>query len=279
MAVNLTIVDKRLITKKYRIEDFIFEGMSYGVADDSFRLIEQKIGNVTIVFSTEKLARGIELSAEKKKIHLRMSLPTGENEIVFFYEYAKKICELFHTTTFEREGEIAPFSKIPDFIECDIKASKRALEQMQTDLHNGIYTSLSLYAVYNPVTISAEDLPEFVKDLKKLENFLEEKQKIKAYYGDAKTYQKPDGTIFGVYPITEDVLTILPFDGSLIVNETKVNNVYVSFVYDDKMHGIIKYKDFLSNMNKDNLYDSGHFLIKLTKDEMKKLLEKYEIEM
>ena len=51
MAVNVTIEDKRIISKKYKVEDFLFESMGYGVADDVFRLVEGKTGDVTIVYS------------------------------------------------------------------------------------------------------------------------------------------------------------------------------------------------------------------------------------
>lgn len=279
MAVNIMIEDKRIISKKYKAEDLIFKEMGYGVADDAFRLIEGETGEVTIVYSKEKPERGIELSIEKKKIHLRMSLPTGENEIVFFYEYVKKICELLCTNCFEREGECADFSKISTFIEWDRNASKSALEEMEENLDNGTYTSLCLYGVHNPIAIDKNDLLEISKNLKKLGDFLEEKQKIDAYYGCAKVYRKPDGILFGVYTITEEVTSIFPLELNLIVNETKIENVYISFVFDETMQGIIKYQDFLSNVDKNNLYDCSHFLIELQKETMKKLLEDYKVEM
>ncbi len=279
MAVNITISDKRLISKKYKIEDFIFEGMGYGIADDAFRLKEGQIGNVTIVYSKEHLERGIELSIEKKKVHLRMSLPTGESEIVFFYEYVKKICELFHTTIFEREGEISDFEKIPTFTEYDRTASRNALLKMEEDLENGTYTSLSLFAVYNPIMIGKKELSAFAGDIQKLGKFLEEKQSIDAYYGSANVYQKPDGTVFGTYILTEDVLSIFPLEAILFIDENKIEEVYISFVFEEKMQGTITYQDFLSSIDKNNLYDCGHFFTCLKKKEMEDLLEDYQIEI
>ncbi len=279
MAVNVAIEDKRMIPKKYKIEDFIFEGMGYGVADDAFRLIEGKTGNVTIVYSKEIIERGIELSIEKKRVHLRLSLPTGENEILFFYDYTRKICELLHTDRFEREGEISNLSKIPTFIEYDRNASKRALEEMKENLDNGTYASLFLYGVRNPIAIDKKDLLHFSGDVQKLGDFLEEKQKIDAYYGSAKMYRKPDGTVFGIYTITEEVVSIFPLEATPIVNETKIDTVYMSFVFHENMQGIIKYQDFLSNVNLDNLYDSGHFLVCLDKNMMQDLLTTYKIEI
>lgn len=279
MAVNVTIEDRRVRPKKYKVENFIFEGIAYGTADDTFRLIEGKTGDITIIYLKEKPERGIELSLEKKKVHLRMSLPTGEDEMIFFYEYVKKICELLHATTYEREGEMATLSNIPTFLKYDKRASIRALETMEENLDNGTYTSLSIYAVYNPIALGKEDLQKIARDTKKLGQFLEEKQKIDAYYGSPKIYTKPDKTIFGIYTITEEIVSIFPLDTTLIVDNTKTENVYMSFVYDDKMQGMIKYQDFLSNINKNNLYDNSHFLVQLKKEEMKKLLEAYKIEV
>lgn len=282
MAVNIIIEDKRMIPKKYKVEDFIYEGMGYGVADDAFRLVEGKTGDVTIVYSKENLERGIELSIEKKKVHLRMSLPTGEKEIAFFYEYAKKICDVFHTTIFKREEEFSDISQITTYMEYDRNASKRALVEMKENLDNGTYTSISLYGVYNPIAIDKKDLEEIAEDVQKFGTFLEEKQKIDAYYGCANIYQKPDKTIFGVYTITEDVLSIFPLETSLIVNDKKTENVYMAFVFEQKMQGIIRYQDFLSslsNIDKNNFYDCGHVLIRMEKETMEKLLETYKTEM
>ncbi|MCI9233858.1 MAG: DUF4299 domain-containing protein [Bacilli bacterium] len=279
MAVNVTIEDKRIISKKYKVEDFLFESMGYGVADDVFRLVEGKTGDVTIVYSKKNLERGIELSTKKKKVNLRMSLPTGEDEIIFFYDYVKKICSLFHTTVFEREGELSSLTQIPSYIEYDRNASIGALQMMEENLENGTYASLSLYAVYNPIAIDKKDLYLISKDLQKLGTFLEEKQSIDAYYGSATIYQKPDHTMFGIYTLTEDVLSILPLEPTVMIDKTKIETIYISFAFDEKMQGIMKYQDFLSNINKDNLYDCSHFLVQLKKEKMAELLETYQIEM
>lgn len=279
MAVNVTIEDKRIISKKYKVEDFLFESMGYGVADDVFRLVEGKTGDVTIVYSKKNLERGIELSTKKKKVNLRMSLPTGEDEIIFFYDYVKKICSLFHTTVFEREGERSLLTQIPSYIEYDRNASIGALQMMEENLENGTYASLSLYAVYNPIAIDKKDLCLISKDLQKLGTFLEEKQSIDAYYGSATIYQKPDHTMFGIYTLTEGVLSIFPLEPTVMIDKTKIETIYISFAFDEKVQGIMKYQDFLSNIDKDNLYDCGHFLVQLKKEKMKELLKIYQIEM
>lgn len=279
MAVNVTIEDKRMIPKKYHVEDFIFEGMSCGVMDDAFRLMEGKTGELTIVYGKEKVQRGIELSTKKKKVNLRMSLPTSEDEILFFYDYVKKICSLFHTTVFEREGERSSLTQIPSYIEYDRNASIGALQMMEENLENGTYATLSLYAVYNPIAIDKKDLYLISKDLQKLGTFLEEKQSIDAYYGSATIYQKPDHTMLGIYTLTEDVLSIFPLEPTVMIDKTKIETIYISFVFDEKMQGIMKYQDFLSNINKDHLYDCGHFLVQLKKEKMGELLETYQIEM
>ncbi len=279
MAVNVVIKEKGLFSKRHDIKEFIFEDMGYGIADEAFRLIEGQTGNITIVYHKEKVERGIELSLENGKVHLRMSLPTGENEIIFFYDYVKKICELLNTTTFEREEEKSTFEDIPKYIELDKNASVQALKDMEEKLRDGTYSSMFLYAVYNPITIGTKELSTFKQDIKELGVFLEEKQSIDAYYSSPRVYQRPNDTYFGIYTITEEVLSIFPLETNLNVNGTKVEDVYMAFIFEEEMKGVIKYSDFLSNTDVNNFYDSNHFLISLKKKEMRSLLEKYKVEI
>lgn len=279
MAVKVTIKEKGLIKKERKINDFIFENMGYGAIDGSCCLVENQTGKVTIVYSKEQLERGIEIFIEKGKVNLRMPLPTGENEIIFFYDYIKKICKLFHTKTFEREGVLSTFDQIDEYIKQDKEATTRALMNMEEDLKTGNYYSISVYAVYNPIALSLEDLIMIKQSPKKLGQFLQEKQSIDAYYGGFKIYQKPNGEAFAIYTLTEKVLSIFPFKNNIFVGDRKVENIYLSFIYENEMKGIISYENFLDHVDTTDLYDIDHFLIELNKEQMEDLLNQYKVEI
>lgn len=279
MAVKVTIKEKGLIKKERKINDFVFENMGYGAMDASCCLIEDQVGKVTVVYAKERIERGFEISIEKGKVNLRMPLPTGESEIVFFYDYIKKICKLFHTKTFEREGVSSSFEQIEEYIKQDKDASTRALMNMEEDLKTGNYASISVYAVYNPIAISLEDLTMIKQSPKKLGEFLQEKQSIDAYYGGFKIYQKPNGEAFAIYTLTEKVLSIFPFKNNILLKDRKVENIYLSLIFENEMKGIISYENFLSSVDTSDLYDIDHFLIELNKAQMEALLNQYKVEV
>ena len=105
-------------------------------------------------------------------------------------------------------------------------------------------------------------------------------QSMDVYYASAKAYKRNDDTIFGVYVLTEDVTSVLPFEPNLFMNkDIIVNDWNIIFFIDGKNSGAIPYDKFIENVNKDEIYDDKNFIITMNKSEMEELLSKYKVEL
>ena len=105
-------------------------------------------------------------------------------------------------------------------------------------------------------------------------------QSMDVYYASVKAYKRNDDTIFGVYVLTEDVTSVLPFEPNLFMNkDIIVNDWNIIFFIDGKNSGAIPYDKFIENVNKDEIYDDKNFIITMNKSEMEELLSKYKVEL
>ena len=134
-----------------------------------------------------------------------------------------------------------------------------------------------LFGALNPITIGEKEISIVGNDTEKLGKLFHELQSIDAYYAAVKVYQKQDESLFGIYVLTENVLSIFPFKPGLFMNnKLKIDKFYVSFVFDNELKGCMLYEDFMANVDITKSYDTEHFLISLNKRVMKELLEKYK---
>ena len=58
----------------------------------------------------------------------------------------------------------------------------------------------------------------------------------------------------------------------------KVDNWNVSFIIEGEMAGVISDDDFINYVEKDRVYDSAHFVIELSREEIKKIINKSKAE-
>lgn len=281
MAVDVIIKMNKFIKKKISLEDLLFEEMNYGIMDEAYRLDEGKVGEYTVVFNTKNICRGYEVSLTKGEINIRMPLPTSLEDIRFFYEYIKKVCKKIHTKTFIRNEEKTTFDRINDYIEADLEASKKALKRIEKDIDDGIYENMHIFGAINPICIDKKTLLEIDDNPIKLGELMNNLQKMDVYYAKANIYQRKDNTYFGVYVLTVNVDTVLPYKATafMIANDLKISDWNIGFVINENVEGFISYQDFLSHINKDKKYDTEHFIITINEKKIKELLSKYKVEL
>lgn len=279
MAVEVTIKKKGFFKRKIDIPKLVFENMGYGTTDDNWRLLENEIGEPTIVFHKNILERGIEIVSEKEEILLRLPLPTGEEEIRFFYEYIEKLCKYLKVDTFFRYEEESYFDRIEDYIKWDITASISAISSMRKSIEKKEYEEMYIFGVLNPIAIGPKELDIIDDNPTKLGEFLHDLQSVDAYYAGGKVYERENGTLFGMYVLTENVKSIFPLKPLIMNDDLKLEEWYVTFCYDEDISGSISYSDFLSNVDSSEYYDASHFYITLAKEQMVELLEKYKKEL
>lgn len=81
-------------------------------------------------------------------------------------------------------------------------------------MKNSDHEYFEIFGLHRPVALNKKIIKEIIKTKEAVENFssfITNLQYIDAYSARQKIYKKDDGSIFGVYTITETVPTIIPF--------------------------------------------------------------------
>lgn len=281
MAVNVSIKYKSLFKKKIDFKDILLNDMRYGIMDEAFRLDEGKVLENTVVFNSEHICRGYEVSLDKGEIKLRMPLPTSRFDIEYFYKYIKFLCEKIGVKKFIRDEEEVTFDLIDNCVELDVEASCNALKKMQEQLEDGEYSSLYTFGAVWPIALGKREFNIINGDCCKFGELLNELQSRDLYYAKGSIYQKKNDDYFGIYVLTENVDSILPFTPKILMSEDKfkIEEWYIGFVVDSEMQGFIPYDKFLDSVKTNNLFDEEHFIVSLDKKKLKELLNEYKVEL
>ncbi len=277
MPVYVKIEPKGLLKKKLTIEEIAtLKNLSYGVPNENYVLSLGKIGEHTLLYDPSELARGIEVWLENKDINLSLSLPTSKKEIALFYALIQKICKTLKINHFLREEERVSSSNIEQFITYDEEASRNALTEMQNKLATDEYKNFEIFGILNPISIGSQEATEINGSLENLATFLNRLQQIDAYYASPKVYQKKDETLFGIYFIGEEIVSIIPKKPYIILDQ--IPNVNDWYVFLPGNH-YISYQDFIEHITPINTYDANHVIISLSKKEIDQLIEKFQTEI
>lgn len=281
MAVDVTIKNNGIFKKKLQLKDLLEDNMRYGIMDEAFRLEEKEVGENTVIFNSKSICRGYEISFSKGNINLKMPLPTSDDDIIFFYQYIKRICKKLNTKTFIRNDFKTSLDEIDTYIRLDIDTSKKALEMIEKEIDEGKYENMYIFGAVNPVSIGRKEIKEIAGDTKKFGNMMNKLQKMDVYYAKANVYKRKNNTYFGVYMITEKIPSVLPYVPELLVNkyDLKINDWNIGFVIDDNVEGFISYEDFIELVDEDSNYDAEHFIITLDSNKIKELLDNKRIDL
>lgn len=276
MAVNVLIKPKGLWKKSITIEELIaLKNLGYGISDENCVLEINKVGEYTVLYDPKLIGRGIEVTKEKENILLRLSLPTTLSEIELFYDLIKMICQKLGVKEFLRDEEEMPLKYIDGCIEADRLASIKALNDIEQKILNNDTHNFAIFGAINPIFLGKWEIKEINGDLKKLEYLLNRLQQMDAYYANPHLYKRLDGSIFGVYFVGEDILTIVPEKPFILFsNVDNVQDWYVML----QDNTAIKYDDFIKNVKRENEYDDNHFVVLLNKETNEILKEKYAVD-
>lgn len=280
MSVTAIVKPKGFFSKKLTLKDILPEGFGYGVIDDYYRLSCDECGDYTVIYEYAHPARGIEVSFNDKEVHFRLSLPNCQREISWFYMIVEATCKKLHTKTFYRDGESAELSKIEQYIQYDIAASKEALKSTEDMIKSDEYESLITFGVMNPIYLGLKEIEQIGGDLNKFGEFLEEKQ-IDSYYAVLHFFAKNDGSNFGVYMIACETRSIVPVKPYVPIGQNlEVNDWYVCLQGppDNKFINV-KYDDFIAYLTNAEYYDSKHVTITLSADDIQELYRLYNTEI
>ena len=276
MSVEVRIKQKSLFRKKLDIKDIIkITGLSYGVSDEYGRLIKNEMSKHTFIYDENKLARGIDLYADGPYIQLILSMPTSLSEIKTFYQAISSICNELNVSSYEKDGVKVKLSENQDYIKLVKDASLNFLIDLLKDESEDKSKIVTIFGIYNKIYLGAKEAQEIDNNLDNFENLLNRIQSIDADYLVPKFYKQKD-RILGVYNIEENISSIIPTNPTKIYDGLdKLNDWYINFPNGNDEENLLKYEDFIKNVNNRLYYDAKNCIVRLNKDEIKAMLEKY----
>ncbi|MDO4283208.1 MAG: DUF4299 family protein [Clostridia bacterium] len=276
MSVNVKIEAQGLFKKRLSVQDIVtLKHLAYGISDENYRLIPDKIAEHTLVYDTKILARGIEVSFDHDSVLLRLCLPTSLSEINLFYQLIKDICKELKTKSFMRDEEKCNIQDIEKLIVCDKETSILALEELKSNIGKNEYSRLEIFGVMNPISIGKNEIDFIDSSMEKFEEFLHEKQNLDVYYATPRVYKKEE-KMFGIYVIGANIPSVVPNKPYIVLNQIEgIKEWYVML----KDNHIVKYDDFINAITKSQYYDANHMIICLSENEIDDIISQFQTEV
>lgn len=278
MAVNVEIRQNENAVIELSIPEIAaLKDLSYGISDNNYSLDKNKVGQYTILYDEKRIGRGFEVSfGENGSIYLRLPLPTTGYEITLFYDLVKSICEKVNVDSFVRDEGIVPLEYAFDYVEPDKEASLDAIKNIDSSIRSKENSNMILFGALNPISLGEKEMYEINCSLEGLENLMDRLQQKDVFYANPRFYQRQDGSIFGVYFVGEEIVSVVPLNPhSPFCNIENVDSYYVRIPdYND-----IPYEDFISHVDKLEDYDNNHIIISLNEDKIYELSSNYTVNM
>ena len=205
-----------------------------------------------------------------------LPLPTTCYEIELFYELIKCICEKMSVDNFVRDEENLPLNRIDDCVEADVNASINAIKNIDQSIREKENHSTILFGALNPIEFGLKEMDEMDCSLIQFEKLLNRLQQLDAYYAIPRYYQRKDESVFGMYFIGENILSVIPNDPkSPFFNIEKLDSHYVRIPdYND-----LPYEDFVNHLDSFEYYDNGHIIVDLNEDKIHELSKNYAVDI
>lgn len=273
MPVTVEIRQKSIFRKPLTLEDVIrLSGLSYGTADENFRLIERETGNCTLLYDPEKLARGMELSVNENVIFLKLSLPTSKAEIRRFYELVKLLCTTLKTKQFILEGQTQTLRDIDTLMQNDANASMGALDDLNQEISKNEYKHFQVFGICFPISLGKHEFDYIGNDLDRLGELLHYLQSQDVYYAAPKVYRVKERLV-GIYFTEADLPTVLPTEPYIILDQIKGIEDWYLMLKDQRT---VRYEDFMNAVSEKTYFDANHRIISLSQEELDTILETWE---
>ena len=273
MSVTVEIRQKTIFRKPLTLEDVIrLSGLSYGTADENFRLIERETGNCTLLYDPETLARGMELSVNENAISLKLSLPTSKAEIRRFYEVVKLLCTTLKTKQFILEGQTQTLRDIDTLMQNDANTSMGALDDLKQEISKNEYKHFQVFGICFPISLGKHEFDYIGNDLDRLGELLHYLQSQDVYYAAPKVYRVKERLV-GIYFTEADLPTVLPTEPYIILDQIKGIEDWYLMLKDQRT---VRYEDFMNAVSEKTYFDANHRIISLSQEKLDAILETWE---
>ncbi len=235
--------------------------------------------------------RGFEISYEEKSktYGVRVNTPAAASDWELAISFMQALARRLGSPIVKEDGERFTAESIGEFeYEKDIDYGIRIF--CDKALENG---SSILFGIFRPIYIDRKLAEHLLGSGNRIADFgelLQRTQYSDAYAARQQFYRnKEDDSILGVYTLTQELPTILPYEpyvefGNLeALGERKVKNWRLTFVcYEDENAsdsyytlGDMNYSDFIQALKPEKYYflDGGYIVVEgLTREEMEEIL-------
>lgn len=245
----------------------------------------------------KKSARGFELSYDNntKTYEVRILSFSSVDDYLAAFDYIKKLCSFLGCTeTITDDNESYTINNLQTYpYKENIKHELAAVySKLLKSSNNDAY--FEFQGIHRKVTINVDLLENVIINaenvVEKFSTFVTGLQYINAYEARQKFYENDEGTIIGIYAITETVPTILPFNPSVEsenqdmvtdnnIAEWIINLVVINGNPEDKSSyenlGQINYQEFINRLPKEKygFIDARYILVQpLSNKELRQIL-------
>lgn len=247
-----------------------------------------------ITLGKEKIsARGFELSYDTTagSYEIRVFTPSSSADYETAFDYMKKLCAFLGNSEIRTEdGETYTADTIAAY---DYKKHIRAaLEEIYNNLKKSKHGYFEVFGLYRPAALNEKIVKKILKSgdaAAKFSSFITGLQDVAAYPAKQKLVKKDDGTMFGVYMITEFVSTIIPctpcveYENAAMAENTNISQWLIGLVVIDgapdnpanyRVYKYVEHSTFVKKLprKKYTVLDAKYVLIQgLTRKEIERI--------
>lgn len=212
MSIDITLRQTAAKKKVLPMEVILGEELVFG-AFDGLRTNPGQVGERNfIAWHPEHIGRGFSVEwqeGEKRRVDLRLPLPSTNEEIKDFYDCAERIATFWNCGV-EEDGEKAELSVFLSGLESVQETNDRMIIEMAEQVFMGERDgSMIMPAAIWQLAVGKEEAREFLREPEKFAPWLHSRQVTDAYYAVAQFFDR-NGKTVGRFTLPAEVPTILP---------------------------------------------------------------------
>lgn len=212
MSIDITLRQTAAKKKVLPLEVILGEELVYGAFDGLRTNPGEKGARDFIAWNPDHIGRGFSVEwqeGEKRRVDLRLPLPSTNEEIKDFYDCVERIASFWNCGV-EEDGEKAELNVFLSGLKAVQETNDRMIIEMAEQVFMGEKDgSMIMPAAIWQLAVGKEEARTFLRAPEKFAPWLHEHQAVDAYYAMAQFFDRSGKTV-GRFTLPVEVPTILP---------------------------------------------------------------------
>lgn len=285
MAMDVMIKQKLFGNKTMPPEVILGDSLHYGSFEND-HLNEGVLGEGEFVaYNPESIGRGFSVvwtPKEKKRIALRLPLPSTERELTDFYAAIARMVR-YWDAKLTVDGEKVSLEHFLNGLSDMIKHNEKSFRPILQQVLDGELETLTIYGAKWSLALGKEEAAAFMERPARYAEWLHEKQSMDVYFETPDFYVGDQG-ILGRYILTDGLPALFPYQPSVPFGITDTSTgkpvecrtwlVVIGIDGEKAPLCEMEYDEFLRRIptHKQSKYDESRFLLAaLTAEEIREL--------